>query len=129
MRVLIADDDQRNRKLVAGVLATKFECLAVASGEEALQAFKNAWDEWRPFTHILLDIIMPGTSGDEVLRWIRDEETRKRVLKCHQAKIYMVSASSDAEIVKRCISNQCDGYILKPISGSMLLRKLEGNQI
>jgi AmiR/NasT family two-component response regulator len=41
----------------------------------------------------------------------------------------MVSASSDAEIVKRCISNQCDGYILKPISGSMLLRKLEGNQV
>ena len=129
MRVLIADDDQRNRKLVEGILATTFECLAVASGEEALQAFKNAWDEWRPFTHILLDVMMPGTTGDEALRWIRDEEAKKRILKCHQANIYMVTANSDAEIVKRCISGQCDGYILKPINGSLLLQRLKGKPI
>jgi CheY-like chemotaxis protein len=129
MRVLIADDDYRNRKLVAGILSTKFEHLAVASGEEAFQAFKNAWDEWRPFTHILLDIMMPGGTGDEILRLIRGEEGKKRVLKYHQAKIYMVTANSEAEIVKRCISDQCDGYILKPINGSLLLRRLEGRQI
>jgi CheY-like chemotaxis protein len=129
MRILIADDDQRNRKLIEGILAKKFEHLAVASGEEAFQAFKNAWDEWRPFTHILLDIMMPGGTGDEILRLIRGEEGKKRVLKYHQAKIYMVTANSEAEIVKRCISDQCDGYILKPINGSLLLRRLEGRQI
>jgi CheY-like chemotaxis protein len=125
MRVLIADDDDRNRRLIAGILSTKFEHVAVASGEEAFQAFKNAWEEWRPFTHILLDIIMPGATGDEVLRLIRGEEASRRVLKPHQAKIYMVTATSDGEIVKRCISEQCDGYLLKPITGALLLRRLE----
>lgn len=124
MRILIADDDDRNRRLIAGILSTAFEHLAVASGDEAFQAFQTAWEEWRPFTHILLDILMPGATGDEILRRIRAEEARKRVHKLHQAKIFMVSATAEADIVKRCIAEQCNGYILKPINRSHLLQQL-----
>jgi CheY-like chemotaxis protein len=124
MRILIVDDEPNNRKLLERIVSANYECISVACGEEALTAFKDAWDEWRPFTFILMDVMMPGLSGDETLLRIRNMEQLKRVQACHRAKIFMVTATSAASVVERCRDNKCDGYILKPFDRLNLMAKI-----
>ena len=97
MRLLIVDDDEKNRKLMSKIVADFGECETAESGQEAISAFKNAWENWRPFSIIFLDIMMPEMDGREVLHQIRHIEKEKKVSEQHQAKIIMVSGMSEKE--------------------------------
>ena len=78
MRILVVDDDGPNRKLLKAMAAKLGDCETAESGQEALAAFQKAWEDWRPFNLILLDILMPEMDGKEVLLKIREIEKEKR---------------------------------------------------
>jgi two-component system chemotaxis response regulator CheY len=124
MRILIVDDDAKNRKLLTHIVNRFGECQAVESGTEAIMAFKDAWMAWRPFGLILMDIMMPGMSGEEALASIRQMERERKIDPDHQAKIIMITALSDMEIVKRCFQAGCNDYIVKPFDAETVLQKL-----
>ena len=72
MRVLVIDDDESNRKLLKSMVAKMGECDTASNGKDALSAFKKAWEDWRPYDLVFLDILMPeaacvpaGTPCDE----------------------------------------------------------------
>ena len=70
--ILVAEDDENIRRLIASVLKRNgYRVLACASGEEALEQFKNARKDVRL---ALLDIMMPGMSGVEALELMREIE-------------------------------------------------------
>jgi CheY-like chemotaxis protein len=65
--ILIADDDASNREVLSYYLRRQgFDVVAVADGEQALAAIAE-----RPFSLVLLDVVMPGLDGLEALRRIR----------------------------------------------------------
>ncbi|MBN2713506.1 MAG: response regulator [Planctomycetes bacterium] len=61
-RALVVDDDADTREMLYGLFATEgMECIAVESGEEALEEVQN-----RRFDLFLVDIMLPGKHGAEV---------------------------------------------------------------
>ena len=71
MRVLIVEDDFVARRVLKEILSPYGECDIVVDGEEAVQAFRLAWEDEEPYDLICMDIMMPNVDGHESLKRIR----------------------------------------------------------
>ena len=61
----------------------------------------------------------------EILKRIRALEQNKNLSKEDQAKIIMVTASSEKETIVECLRSSCDDYIIKPFNRGTIFAKLE----
>lgn len=109
MKVLIIDDSAFERGIVKELLSKAgfTEFIDARSGEEGLEKFRDE----RPDL-VLLDLIMPGMSGIEVLREIRRQEP--------QAKVVIISMTSDAEMKAQALELGADAYITKPLDEGLI---------
>lgn len=124
MRALIAEDEFLNRKVLSAFLAPLFEEVDVAvTGKEALDAFRLAHENARPYDIIFMDIMMPEMDGIEALKAIRaaeQEGNRPRV------KVLMVTALDDPKTVIRSFHDgEASGYIVKPLRKEKLFEELK----
>lgn len=112
--VLLADDDEGLRRLIAATLGTEaFTLLAAGDGDEAIAIAREARPEL-----ILLDIDMPGRSGLDVCRELkRDPETAG-------IKIVMLTASGRDSDRREAFDAQADDYFVKPFSPIALLDRV-----
>ncbi len=113
-RVLVADDKDDNRRLLASLLgAVGFEVRLAADGEEAVAAF----EAWRPHL-VLMDMHMPGVDGADAIRRIRADPRGGAV------KILCVSASAfDAD--RDCaLEVGADAFLAKPFHEAVLFEKV-----
>ncbi len=117
MRTLIVEDDFLSRKLMLAYLSPLSECDIAASGTEAIEAFMMANDAGKYYDLIMLDIMMPEISGQEVLKRIRRIEEEQGLT---AAKIIMTTALTDADNIMTAFKNQCEGYLVKPIDSEKL---------
>ncbi len=103
MKVLIVDDSPDIRALIRVILESKGHTVAAEAGdgESGLRAFS----ELRPDV-VLLDIIMPGKSGLEVLEEIRRLDPG--------ARVFMVTAVEQDDINRRLLLLGASGIIYKP---------------
>jgi CheY-like chemotaxis protein len=115
--ILLVDDD----KFILDMYANKFETKgynvhAVSNAEEALTIIQSGAD-----VHVaLLDIMMPGMSGLELLKKVKDED-----LLPGAAIIMLTNQGSDSEI-KEAKDLGVDGYIVKAMTiPSEVLEKVE----
>ena len=125
MRILVVDDDAPNRKLLKDIVSRLGECDAAEGGQNALSAFEKAWQDWRPFNLIFLDVLMPDMDGRQVLLKIREIEKDKKMSEQHRARIIMVTGVSEEETVKDCLRNGCDAFIVKPIDIELVFEKIK----
>lgn len=116
MKILIVDDDFTSRKILHGSLKNLGVCDSACNGDEALQAYRIAMQENSPYQLILLDIMMPGMDGTEVLKAIRDEEDKRHIYGSDRVRIAMATCLNDKDHVIASFHSGCDGYILKPYS-------------
>lgn len=124
MKSLIVDDDFFSRRILQTMLAGYGECHVAVDGKEALFAFKQALAEETPYDVICLDIMMPEMSGQEVLKKIREIEASKNILGSGSAKVIMTTALDDKENIKTAFREQCESYLIKPISKTKLINTL-----
>ena len=74
-KILVADDSEMNRSILADILGDEYEILEAQNGLEAVAVLRERGPE---LSLVLLDIVMPGMDGFEVLavmnknRWIED---------------------------------------------------------
>ena len=111
-RVLIVDDEESTRLLIARLLSrgTKVEAHLAGTCEQALRLARNyAYDA------ILLDLLMPGMGGLELLRAIRRGSANMA------APILVVSMLADDVTVERCRAAGADAHLAKPVEGPRLL--------
>ncbi len=125
MRVLIVDDDFLSRKKLQEILAPYGKTDAAVNGAEAMEAFKLASSEGTPYDLVCLDMIMPGMDGHEVLNKIRSYEDSIGKIAFDASKIIMTTSRDDFENIERAFSEQCDGYLLKPVSEEKLLETMK----
>ena len=125
MRILIAEDDTLSRNLLHKLLAPYGECKVATNGLEAIEAYKEAYAEKRPYGLICLDIMMPRMDGHEVLHRIRQLEDKNRVEDKYRAKVVMITALADRKNVTLAAFGKCEGYLVKPIGKTSLSEKLE----
>ena len=114
MRVVVADDDADIRELVTFKLRQAgYDIDAVADGAEAWATISEA-----PPRLAVLDVMMPGLSGLDVLRKIRDDERTKTV-----PIILLTARSRDIDIDAGFASGATD-YVAKPFSPRELVRRV-----
>jgi DNA-binding response OmpR family regulator len=113
--VLVVDDDAAIREFVADVLDLEgYDVRQAADGFAALAEI----DRDRPDC-VLLDVMMPGMSGHEVLAAIRDADGGP------QLPVIILTAAADEEQSWQAWSGGVDYFLAKPFETDQLLRFLE----
>jgi PAS domain S-box-containing protein len=116
-RVLIADDIEDNRQLLAQLLApVGFEIRLATNGAEAVQEF----EQWRPHL-ILMDFRMPVMDGHEAIRRIRASAGGA------DPKIIAVTASAMDENRQDLMRIGADDFISKPFRETELFQKIHAH--
>jgi CheY-like chemotaxis protein len=111
-RVLIVDDEESMRLLIARILVNglKVEVTLAGTCEQAMRLAGNyAYDA------ILLDLLMPGIGGFEVLRDIR------RASPNIATPVVIVSVLSDQATRDRCMRAGASAYLIKPVERNALI--------
>lgn len=110
-RVLIVDDEESTRLLLARVLtkALNVDVTLAGTSEQALRMAGNyAYDA------ILLDLLMPGIGGYEVLKEIRAASPNMAT------PVIVVSVLADQETKDRCLAAGANAYLVKPVERNSL---------
>ncbi|MGI8978629.1 MAG: PAS domain S-box protein [Pirellulaceae bacterium] len=116
-RVLIADDIEDNRQLLAQLMApVGFEIQLATNGAEAVQEF----EQWRPHL-ILMDFRMPVMDGQEAIRRIRAMAGGREV------KIIAVTASAMDDNRQELMEVGADDFIGKPFRETELFQKIHAH--
>lgn len=111
-RILIVDDEESTRLLIARLLARGLNAEPQLAGtcEQALRLARNyAYDA------ILLDLLMPGMGGLELLRQIRRSSANMA------SPVMIVSVLADRETVERCRDAGADAHLAKPLEERRLV--------
>ena len=120
-RVLVADDNRANRKLLEMALSRMgAHVTLVQDGRAAM----DAWGAGR-FSLLLLDINMPGMTGTEVIAGVR---TREKAAGLASVPAYAVSANARPEQVETYLAAGFDGCIAKPFTIAALRSALSEPQ-
>ena len=75
-KILIVDDIELNREILAVALGDVYPVLEAGDGEQAIELLKEHSDE---VAAILLDLIMPKVDGYEVLKYMKQAEMLDRI--------------------------------------------------
>ena len=115
--ILIADDEARIRRLVSDFLKRDgHTILEAADGKAALELIENR----RPTLDLaILDVMMPGMDGFEVLREIREQENGEK----HLPVMLLTARAEDADQV-RGLESGADDYVTKPFSPIVLAARV-----
>ena len=124
MRILIVDDDFICRNLLLEMIKEFGTCSIAVNGPEAVTAVESAIRTGESYDLIFLDIMLEGMDGQEVLKKIRDLEIKNGIGGFDGAKIIMTSVLHDFENIKTAFSEQCEGYIVKPITRDKVLLQM-----
>lgn len=114
-KVLIVDDSMFMRQAIKTTLqkSGRYEVIGEAgTGDEGIELCL----ELRPDV-ITLDNVLPDMLGMDILKELRKEMV--------EAKIIMVSAVGQDNIISESISNGADDYIVKPFSNEDLLKRID----
>ena len=103
INILVVEDDTRIQDMVCKFLRNEGWLVdACANGDDALTLFYD-----KTYQLIILDIMLPGTNGQELLKDLRE---------INDTPVLMMTALSDDDNQLRAFNNQVDDYVTKPFS-------------
>ena len=115
-RVLVVEDNDRNRKLVRTVLEhAGYDVVEAETGEEGVTAAAAVEPDL-----VLMDVQLPGIDGHEALRLLRDASATRHV------PVVAVTAFAMKGDETRALEEGFDGYIEKPINVRSLVDQVRG---
>ena len=113
--ILIADDDEDLRLLVHVTLDTPtYQILTAANGSQVLEIVKQ-----RPPDLLILDWMMPGLNGDEVIIRLRQNPDTADI------PVVMLTAKDSLEAHNQMARLAPAGYLVKPFSPLALIKKVQ----
>jgi len=113
-RILIVDDNDLNTQYLRSLLLRhNFLVDVAADGPQAIEAIKRR----RPDV-VLLDVMMPGMSGIEVLQRLRNDSSQ------HDVPVILVTAKSQDDDILTGYQEGADYYLTKPFTTRQLLHGL-----
>lgn len=115
MKILVAEDDEANRKFLSKLLKKYGEVTVVMDGFQAVKKYMEALDEKNPYHLVCLDVMMPRIDGYKALDAIRDLESKNALTPQERAKIIMISALDEGGFDEELAGNKYDCYMSKPI--------------
>ena len=116
-RILVVDDNEANRDMLSRRLARQGHGVAMASGgQEALDLLAA-----EPFDLVLLDIMMPGMNGYEVLERVKGDEALRHI------PVIMITALTEMDSVVRCIEMGAEDHLPKPFNATLLRARVDAS--
>jgi PAS domain S-box-containing protein len=113
-RLLVVDDDDNNRDMLQRQLGRMgYEVETASNGPRALELLKQS-----PFDLILLDILMPGMDGFEVLTALQASS------KLRDIPVIVLSALDEMDSVARCVEMGASDFIAKPFEKAILQSRI-----
>ena len=114
-RILIVDDERLNRKVLTELLEDRHDIVVAKNGPQALQWVKTNTD----IDLILLDIMMPGMDGYDVLVQL------KQIDHARDIPVIFISARDTAEDEERGLRLGAADYISKPFHAAVVRLRVE----
>ncbi len=109
--ILVVDDEPVNVLLLSKILGIRdYSVLTADSGTEAMQIMQQVIPDL-----VLLDLLMPGISGFEVLGLLKNSDVLRSV------PVIIVSALDDRENKEKAYNAGAVAYITKPVSQKLIL--------
>jgi class 3 adenylate cyclase len=115
-RVLVVDDTPDNLFLMSALLEDRYDVVTAESGAQALEAVRAS-----PPELILLDIMMPGMDGYEVMRRLRKEPATADI------PVIFLTALTSPEEEQHGLDLGAADYITKPISPPIVLARVNAH--
>ena len=117
IRILLAEDQPINRKIVIGLLKRyDWQIITAENGEEALEKYSK-----EPFDLILMDVQMPKVDGFEATRQIRKLEE----ISGTRIPIIAMTAHAMKGDKEKCLESGMDYYITKPVDSKELIELIQ----
>lgn len=115
MKILIVDDDQTTRKLLAFYLRSKgYDPLTAENGLDAIEKLGT-----NTVNLIMSDINMPYMDGIEFVKNVRANSSWAHI------PVLMVSTEADADERERAHNAGANGYLVKPVTAEMVVEKIK----
>ena len=115
LKILIVDDSELNRELLAGMLGDEYEIYQVENGKKAIDILEENREQ---FKLVLLDINMPVMDGYEVLSIMK----RRKWL--DKLPVIVISAEIIGESVKKAYELGASDYFVRPFNVAIVLRRV-----
>ena len=120
LKILIVDDSELNRELLAGMLEDEYEIYQVENGKKAIDILEENREQ---FKLVLLDINMPVMDGYEVLSIMK----RRKWL--DKLPVIVISAEISGESVKKAYELGASDYFVRPFNVAIVLRRVRNTII
>lgn len=112
-RILVVDDDPFNLKILGGMFHTYYDVLVAPSGERALEIATSAKPDL-----ILLDVLMPGMDGYDVLARLRENSVTRNI------PVIFTTGLDSAEDEEKSLKLGAVDFITKPYRAPIVLERV-----
>ena len=113
-KILIADDSEMNRELLAAILEEEYDIIQANDGVQAVDCLQRHAEE---ISLLLLDIVMPHMEGFEVLSYMKKEHWIDSI------PVVINSSENSPIYIKRGYDLGATDFIEKPFDANMVLRR------
>lgn len=114
-KVLIVDDSDINREILSAILKNQYEIIEAASGEQCIEKIKSAGED---ISLILLDLIMPGMSGFDVLNYLNDNRLIGKI------PVITITGDESDNSVREAYEKGVSDYITRPFDARVVYRRV-----
>ena len=112
-KIMIVDDDVTSVAIVKALLEPEFEVVSANTGVEALGALQCSPDL------ILLDMVMPGVSGMELLKVLKKSENWSNI------SVIFLTSLEGVDIELEGFTNGASDFLQKPVNAELLRLKIK----
>ncbi len=114
-KILIVDDSEINRSILADILEEDYEILEAADGVEAIEMLKEHAEE---ISAVLLDILMPRKNGFEVLTEMNQQNWIEEI------PVIIISAETGSKQVEKAYNLGATDFITRPFDAMIVHRRV-----
>lgn len=114
-RVLVVDDSYMNRMILSEMLKSDYEIVHAASGEECIEIIEKYGTG---IDIILLDIVMPGMDGFEVLNYMNNNHWIDDI------PVIMISSEDSNKFIRRAYEMGVSDYISRPFDAKVVYQRV-----
>ncbi len=114
-KILIVDDDSVNRKILGKLFENYYEVIEAEDGYAGMEQILHADNR---LCAILLDVMMPGMNGIEVLRKLKELGLVEKI------PVFLITADSRAGVIKEAYELGVMDVISKPVTSYMVVRRV-----
>ena len=116
--ILIVDDCDMNREILREILSSDYSIMEACGGEEALSMIHQFGTG---ISLVLLDIVMQGLDGFEVLSYMNQDHTIEDI------PVIMISSEDSEAFIRRAYEMGASDYVSRPFDAKVVYRRVTNN--